>query len=54
MLDFYLLIVCILFISLNVFFKKMIIGHVTLEEYMIGVTILIPIVISTYFIIRFC
>ena len=53
MLDFYLLIICVVFISLNVFFKKMIIGHVTLEEYMIGVSILVPIVIFTYFVIRF-
>ena len=54
MLDYILLIICILFISLNVFFKKMIIGHVSLEEYMIGITIFVPIVIISYFLVRFC
>lgn len=54
MLDFILLMFCIVFISLNVFFKKMIIQHVTLEEYMIGISICVPIIISLYFVIRFC
>lgn len=53
MLDFILLLLCITFISLNVFFKKFIIKHITLEEYMIGITIFVPIVILFYFLIRF-
>ena len=53
MLDLYLLFICILFISLNVFFKKMIIKHVSLEEYMIVITILIPIIITSYFVIKY-
>ena len=53
MLDFILLLLCITFISLNVFFKKVIIKHITLEEYMIGITIFVPIVIIFYFLIRF-
>ena len=53
MLDFILLIFCIIFISLNIFFKKMIVAYVTLEEYMIGVSICVPIIIFSYFLIRF-
>ena len=53
MLDFILLLLCITFISLNVFFKKVIIKYITLEEYMIGITIFVPIVIIFYFLIRF-
>lgn len=53
MIDIYLLFVCVLFISLNVFFKKMIIKHVSLEEYMIVITIFIPIIITSYFIIKY-
>lgn len=53
MIDIYLLFICVLFISLNVFFKKMIIKDVSLEEYMIVITILIPIIITSYFIIKY-
>ena len=53
MLDFILLLFCVTFISLNVFFKKFIIKLITLEEYMIGITIFVPMVITLYFILRF-
>ena len=53
MLDIYLLFICVLCISLNVFFKKMIIKYVSLEEYMIVITMFIPLVILSYFIVRF-